>query len=181
MKHFLLKCSTLPCGKCVCLAGSSSCLCWCLCVWSSSHFSNKDMWEFRSKTSTARPQKCAQVVILFNTERREKHNEKHFGIRSVRAPVRYVRKEHLRLFLSFFLLLSPALEGESSLSLAWPDILEEFCWLKWLGTWRASPPWEAKLALQPPTTHCSREAETRKTYITHTMKDNETMKRRAGH
>lgn len=118
MKHFLLKCSTLPCGKCVCLAGSSPCLCWCLCVWSSSHFSNKDMWEFRSKTSTTRPQKCAQVVILFNTERREKHNEKHFGIRSVRAPVRYVRKEHLRLFLSFFLLLSPALEGESSLSLA---------------------------------------------------------------
>lgn len=66
---------------------------------------------------------------------------------------RYVRREHLRLFLSFFLLLSPALEGDSSFSLAWLDILEEFCWLKWLGTWRAKPPWEAKLALQPPTTH----------------------------
>lgn len=40
---------------------------------------------------------------------------------------RYVRREHLRLFLSFFLLLSPALEGDSSLSLAWLDILEELC------------------------------------------------------
>lgn len=66
----------------------------------------------------------------------------------------YVRREHLRLFRSFFLLLSPALEGDSSFSLAWLDSLEELCWLKWLGTWRASPPWEAKLALQPPTTHC---------------------------
>ena len=47
---------------------------------------------------------------------------------------RYVRREHLRLFLSFFLLLRPALEGDSSLSLAWLDILEELCWLKWLGT-----------------------------------------------
>ena len=48
----------------------------------------------------------------------------------VSGPVRYVRREHLRLFLSFFLLLSPALEGDSSLSLAWLDILEELCWLK---------------------------------------------------
>lgn len=71
----------------------------------------------------------------------------------------YVRREHLRLFLSFFLLLSPALEGDSSFSLAWLDSLEELCWLKWLGTWRASPPWEAKLALQPPTTHCKATAQ----------------------
>lgn len=76
------------------------------------------------------------------------------------VPVRYVRREHLRLFLSFFLLLRPALEGDSSLSLAWLDILEELCWLKWLGTWRANPPWEAKLALQPPTTHYSRAQKT---------------------
>lgn len=72
----------------------------------------------------------------------------------LRESAGYVRREHLRLFLSFFLLLSPALEGDSSFSLAWLDSLEELCWLKWLGTWRASPPWEAKLALQPPTTHC---------------------------
>lgn len=63
------------------------------------------------------------------------------------------------MFLSFFLLLSPALEGDSSFSLAWLDSLEELCWLKWLGTWRASPPWEAKLALQPPTTHCKATAQ----------------------
>lgn len=62
-------------------------------------------------------------------------------------------RDHLRLFLSFFLLLIPALDGESSFNLDWLDILEELCWLKWLGTWRANPPWEAKLALQPPTTH----------------------------
>lgn len=76
---------------------------------------------------------------------------------------RYVRREHLRLFLSFFLLLSPALEGDSSFILAWLDILEEFCWLKWLGTCRARPPWDAKLALQPPTTHCgtTRQESTR--------------------
>lgn len=72
----------------------------------------------------------------------------------------YVRRDHLRLFLSFFLLLSPALEGDSSFSRAWLDIFEEFCWLKWLGTWRASPPCEAKLALQPPTTHCDRQTGT---------------------
>lgn len=75
----------------------------------------------------------------------------------------YVRREHLRLFRSFFLLLSPALEGDSSFSLAWLDSLEELCWLKWLGTWRASPPWEAKLALQPPTTHCGATTTTKTT------------------
>lgn len=59
-----------------------------------------------------------------------KHNWKQFELRLVCVSVRYVRREHLRLFLSFFLLLSPALEGESSLSLAWLDIFEQLCWLK---------------------------------------------------
>lgn len=45
--------------------------------------------------------------------------------------------------------------------------MDEPCELKWVGTWRASPPWEAKVALQPPTTHCrrgkdGREGERRK-------------------
>lgn len=55
------------------------------------------------------------------------HIEKGFETGLVCVTVRYVRREHLRLFLSFFLLLSPALEGDSSLSLAWLDILEELC------------------------------------------------------
>lgn len=58
------------------------------------------------------------------------------------------------MFFSFLLLLRPALDGDSSFTLPWWDTLDELCELKWVGTWRASPPWEAKVALQPPTTHC---------------------------
>lgn len=60
------------------------------------------------------------------------------------------------MFFSFLLLLRPALDGDSSFTLPWWDTLDEPCELKWVGTWRASPPWEAKVALQPPTTHCRR-------------------------
>lgn len=60
------------------------------------------------------------------------------------------------MFFIFLLLLRPALDGDSSFTLPWWDTLEEPCELKWVGTWRASPPWEAKVALQPPTTHCRR-------------------------
>lgn len=66
----------------------------------------------------------------------------------------YIRSERLCLFFSFLLLLRPALDGDSSLTLPWLDTLDELCELKWVGTWRASPPWEANVALQPPTTHC---------------------------
>lgn len=55
---------------------------------------------------------------------------KHFKTSFICVLVGYVRRDHLRLFLSFFLLLIPALDGESSFSLAWLDILEELCWLK---------------------------------------------------
>ena len=63
------------------------------------------------------------------------------------------RNERCLLFFSFLRLFIPALEGDSSLAFGWLETFEEFCWLKCVGTWRASPPWEAKLALQPPTTH----------------------------
>lgn len=66
-----------------------------------------------------------------------------------------IRSERLCLFLSFLLLLRPALDGDSSFTLPWLDTLDELCELKWVGTWRASPPWDANVALQPPTTHCT--------------------------
>lgn len=138
-----------------------------VCVWSSSSFSNKEMWKGKSwhhqfqRNKHGSTSKICSACNSYQQGKEGNHNEKHLQI--VCVPVRYVRREHLRLFLSFFLLLSPALEGDSSLSLAWLDILEELCWLKWLGTWRANPPWEAKLALQPPTTHCS-GAQTRSTF-----------------
>lgn len=113
-------------------------------------------------TNMAVTQECVKPVILTNNEKREIATRNICKMGLVCVSDRYVRREHLRLFLSFFLLLSPALEGDSSLSLAWLDILEELCWLKWLGTWRANPPWEAKLALQPPTTHCSRAQKKKK-------------------
>lgn len=65
----------------------------------------------------------------------------------------HLRNVRRRLDLSFLRLLMPALEGDSSFTLVWLESLEEFWELKWVGTWRASPPWEAKVALQPPTTH----------------------------
>lgn len=66
---------------------------------------------------------------------------------------KYLRNERRLLFFNFLLLFIPALEGDSSLAFGWLATFEEFCWLKCVGTWRASPPWDAKLALHPPTTH----------------------------
>lgn len=63
-----------------------------------------------------------------------------------------VRRERLCLFFSF-LLFRPALDGDSSFTLPWLETLEELWELKWVGTCLASPPWEANVALQPPTTH----------------------------
>lgn len=65
-----------------------------------------------------------------------------------------VRRERLCLFFSFLLLFRPALDGDSSFSLPWLDTLEELWELKCVGTCRANPPCDAKVALQPPTTHC---------------------------
>ena len=73
----------------------------------------------------------------------------------------YVRRARRRLFLSFFLRFRLALEGDSSFSRAWLASRAALCWLKWLGTWRASPPWDEKLAVQPPTTHCGGGGEDR--------------------
>lgn len=132
-----------------------------------------ELWEVRSwKWNLFQHNKeCVELVFLTHKEKEGNHNEKQFEIGLICVSVRYVRREHLRLFLSFFLLLSPALEGDSSFSLAWLDILEELCWLKWLGTWRANPPWEAKLALQPPTTHCRRAQKCRTFSIFATLHD----------
>lgn len=73
-----------------------------------------------------------------------------------------LRRERLCLFFSFLLLLRPALDGDSSFTLPWWDTLDEPCELKWVGTWRARPPWEANVALQPPTTHCRKGKKGRK-------------------
>lgn len=77
----------------------------------------------------------------------------------------YIRSERLCLFFSFLLLLRPALDGDSSLTLPWLDTLDELCELKWVGTWRASPPWEANVALQPPTTHCRNTHHSQSTHM----------------
>lgn len=69
------------------------------------------------------------------------------------ACVLNLRRERLCLFFSFLLLLRPALDGDSSFTLPWWDTLDELWELKWVGTCRASPPCEANVALQPPTTH----------------------------
>lgn len=70
-----------------------------------------------------------------------------------RTSVKHLRSDRRLLFFNFLLLFIPALDGDSSLAFGWLATFEEFCWLKCVGTWRASPPWDAKLALHPPTTH----------------------------
>ena len=54
--------------------------------------------------------------------------------------IKYLRNERRLLFFNFLLLFIPALEGDSSLAFGWLETFEEFCWLKCVGTWRASPP-----------------------------------------
>lgn len=76
----------------------------------------------------------------------------------------HLRNDRRRLYLSFLRLLMPALEGDSSFTLVWLESLEEFWELKWVGTWRANPPWEAKVALQPPTTHYTKTGNSQSNY-----------------
>lgn len=83
----------------------------------------------------------------------------HYTAVVVFMKVIVLRSERRCLFFSFLLLLRPALDGDSSFGLFWLDNLDEPCELKWVGTWRASPPCEANVALHPPTTHCSNREE----------------------
>lgn len=77
----------------------------------------------------------------------------NFDSRTNFPGVSHLRSDRRLLFFNFLLLFIPALDGDSSLAFGWLATFEEFCWLKCVGTWRASPPWDAKLALHPPTTH----------------------------
>lgn len=90
-----------------------------------------------------------QICRETTTVRRNFHSKTNFSITSVK----HLRSDRRLLFFNFLLLFIPALDGDSSLAFGWLATFEEFCWLKCVGTWRASPPWDAKLALHPPTTH----------------------------
>ena len=105
----------------------------------------------RKEEERRQGERTFQERVLGEGKRRDRERRKES--KPERDRDGHIRSERRRLFFSFRRLLIPAFEGDSSFTLEWLDILDEFCWLKWVGTWRASPPWEAKVALQPPTTH----------------------------